>query len=649
VLKGPQATLGGRTASAGVINIVTRGPSSTWTGTASATVTDDNEQREQLFLAGPITHSLAFSVSAWGRHTQYLMENLRTGEHTYTEAYGSRGKLLFSPNADLDVTLSARISQERAAGSNFVYGYITPGANMFPYVNGVGLTQAQTLPGIDVSPRNVYYSTLVPNEGSIADDADVSLNADYRIGDYTLTSTTAYQHEALNNTQDLFLNAQYFWNTILGLPSGTPSPPAFYDNQTIALNTSQLSQEVKLVSPADRPFNYIVGVFFSDTRVKGTQLRTWVANPVDYTVIPETYTSDLYGRSTWKLLDRTSLITGLRFNYDVIKYTDNQTAYGTDAAGNAEGPWASAATNRSPVLVGDITLQQRFDRDSMAYFTYARGYKPKAYNTAAPLLSNTPETPVAKERIDHFELGTKGTYDDGRLVLDLALFDTIYNDFQIQSYAATGYGPTLDLRNGDASTMGAEFDGVFKATRDLHFNLDLSLIDAKFTNFANSPCYGGQTAAQGCQTQTIEGTSVSTQNVSGQTLPLAPKFKGTLAAEQRVPLADSLALYLGGDYAYRSRQQFLPDENPQSVMHAFGILNLDSRLEKQTSSGASYTLSLFVNNVLDKSYVTDMEDFWAGLWAVPESGGGYTAANAVIVQPARDAHRYFGARFSASF
>src|SRR5580698_2326760 len=50
VLKGPQATLGGRTAAAGVINIVSRGPTDQLTGDVSTTVTNDHEYRFNGFV-----------------------------------------------------------------------------------------------------------------------------------------------------------------------------------------------------------------------------------------------------------------------------------------------------------------------------------------------------------------------------------------------------------------------------------------------------------------------------------------------------------------------------------------------------------------------------------------------------------------------
>ena len=60
-----------------------------------------------------------------------------------------------------------------------------------------------------------------------------------------------------------------------------------------------------------------------------------------------------------------------------------------------------------------------------------------------------------------------------------------------------------------------------------------------------------------------------------------------------------------------------------------------------TGSDGRYALSFFVNNVFDKFYLVNSEDFFAGLWG--------SSNNAVIGQPARDARRYAGLRFNVYF
>src|SRR5450631_2012251 len=79
VLKGPQATLGGRTAASGVINMVTRGPTDTPAGNLSTTFTDDGEARANGFISGPLTDKIQGSVALYGATIDYPITNLAYG------------------------------------------------------------------------------------------------------------------------------------------------------------------------------------------------------------------------------------------------------------------------------------------------------------------------------------------------------------------------------------------------------------------------------------------------------------------------------------------------------------------------------------------------------------------------------------------
>jgi iron complex outermembrane receptor protein len=627
VLKGPQSTLGGRTAAAGVINIVTKSPSATPTGSISVTATSDNEERLNAFLAGPISGMAEFSLSGWANHITYPIVNDFNGAHSYQDTYGVRGKLLLKPTENLDVTLSGRLSSANSLGGNFTYSYVTPGANLLCGLAcppGWPLTQALLLPGITPSFQNLHYNSPVTNGGSKINDADASINIDYRIGAYTLSSDTAYQHETSANIQDLFAVGDFFWNTL----TGGHAPP-FFNIQNQNETVSQLSEELKLVSPAEARFNYVVGLYYSDTKVTETVDRLLIPALEHLVVTPDTQTYDIYGRSNYAITDSTKLVTGLRVNHDVIGYTYNQTVF------VPYGPQSSSASQSSTTVVGDITLQQKLSSNSMAYATYARGYSPGAYNTSLPLPDNNPMTPVGEETIDHFEIGSKGSYFDHRLTLDLALFDTVYKNFQIQTYENNPLfinPPLILTAAGQATTRGLEVDSTWRPTDTLRISVDAAFIDSKFNSYPNAPCFGGQTT--GCVIDPV--TLIGHQNIDGRTMPNAPTFKLTVGAEQRVPL-DRVDLAFTANYSYRNSAQMLADQNPQAILPAYGILNLGASM---ANKAGTLTASVFVNNVTNQHYMVDVEDFWTAPW-----GG----ANTVVSQPARDASRYFGVRLSARY
>jgi iron complex outermembrane recepter protein len=657
VLKGPQATLGGRTAAAGVINMVTRSPTDQLTGDVSTTATNDHEYRFNGFVGGPMTENLLGSLSVYGNKRDFPITNINTGDKSDQENSGVRGKLLIKPSDALDITLMAAYQKSKSEGPNFVYTYVTPGAYILLGPNPPPLpppvlatmSQAAVLAGVTPSMTNETANSVVTESANIADQI-YSLNLDYRVGDLKLSSTTAYLHEHQFNYQDLFVNSSFYSNNfrdafaaIIGPIPGSPGTWADFDNeQTQDIIVNQTSQEFRLASSPENPFNYVAGLFYSDQTVDMVATRTLTPAATAYDVHTDTKTYDVYGRSTWRFMPSTSLVTGLRFNHDELSYTYDQIADGTVNTANSDN---------SNALVGDISLQQNFTPNWMGYATYARGYAPKVFNTGAYSGGNAASPtaalpPTGQEKINHFEIGSKGTYFDQRLQLNASAFYTVYKNYQIQtSESIPGQvAPILGLiPAGKARTEGVEIDSAFAATRTLRIGLDLAYIDAKFIDYTGAPCWGNgvtQTAALGCHPVIGPNglpTGSTSQDVSGDTMPDSPRFKGTLSADQRLPLGGSnYEGVVGGNYAYRSRTQFQPDQNPETIQGSFGILNLTAGLREKSGK---YSITAFCNNVTNHRYYVDMEDFWSGPWG----------SNAVVGQPARDANRYFGVRLQAGF
>src|SRR3984957_17545250 len=390
VLLGPQSTLGGRTAATGLINLTTRGPTDTLQGFATTTATDDNEYRVEGFISGPLSSHVDASLSVYKSTTPYPITNVAFGTKTTQDVSGARAKVLFKVTDDLDITVMAHNELTQGHGMNFVYSYITPGA----FLLAPPLTQASLFSGVTIGPNNLSYNSPVTQSGASHRDKDYSVIIDYRLpGGYTLASTTAYQHEDQDQVQDLFTVDEYFFNVL----TGGHAPP-FNDTQQQLNTVQQTSEELKLVSPVDLPVSFLLGAFFSDTRVEELYTRDLAPALLDVDVVSTTKTYDLYGRSTWKFTPTTSLITGLRFNHDVISYTYDELVDAITPA-SVVGPYYSVGSNASNTVVGDVSLKQQFADNVMGYVTYSRGYSPAAYDTAAALFSDAALQPVAKETI----------------------------------------------------------------------------------------------------------------------------------------------------------------------------------------------------------------------------------------------------------
>jgi len=642
VLKGPQATLGGRTAASGVINYVTYNPTDFFTGGISSTATTDSEYRVNGHISGPIVNGLDFSISAYDAQRYYPITNTFYDTKASQRDNGVRAKLLWSINDDISAKLTVHHAEVTQQGFNFVYLYTTPGADLL--FSPGPLTQSLLLPN-GSSWNNLKYSSPVNTAGHTQDDNDAQLDLTFDLGgNYTLTSTTAVQHEDQQQIQDIFGVAAYFFDTLVGGPPFTPvtsDPHAFTDTQRQHETIIQKSEELKLVSPLDQPVSFVAGLFYSDTSVNEIYTRDFVGAPLDVNAVPNTATTDLYGRATWKFAPTTSLIVGLRYNHDKLEYVYNQVSNGTGSS-----PFYSTGSNDSNAVVGDISLQQQFAPDIMGYATYARGYSPKVYNTAAELTSSASLAPVGQEHIDHFELGLKGTFLDHTLTANAALYDTIYKDYQINTYLVQPgqVVGTLDIdAAGKAETRGLEFDTTWLATRLTTLTLSAAYTDAKFKDWTGAPCVpyypAGLTAAgTGVSTNCTLTANGDVQNMSGQTMPNAPKFKVYMDAEQRIPLGGApYEVTVDANWAYRTSAQMLSDNNPAGVQGAFGIFNFSAGLRGTSSKWA---VTLFCNNVFNRMYYQDVEDFWSSAWS-------NTAT--VIGQPARDAQRYGGVRASYNF
>jgi outer membrane receptor protein involved in Fe transport len=287
----------------------------------------------------------------------------------------------------------------------------------------------------------------------------------------------------------------------------------------------QYSVEAHLDSNFDGPFNFLLGAIYLDNRF--TNSNYYVSSfGLDYAAgvvgaivsaaqragglptpnlfwAPPFFNSEvkdfrlksygLFGEAYWDVSDKLKFTVGLRYNNDrkrqvarapllsfFVPYglTDANDSpligdYDADAStpGNQEYAIGKVKFGR---LTGRAVVDYQITRNNLVYASYSRGYKSGGINP--PIDPQFDVSPTfTPETINAFEIGSKNTFLDGALRLNLAGFYYDYKGLQLSRIV----GRTSVNDNTDATVWGGEAEAVIRPTRDLLFNLTASYLKSK--------------------------------------------------------------------------------------------------------------------------------------------------------------------------
>ena len=201
VLRGPQGTLFGRNASAGIISIISKSPDlNKISAGAEATYGNYNDVRLAGNVNVPLGETLAARVDGvYNRRDGFYRDVTNNVDVNNRNRYFVRGQLLWQPSSDLSVRLIGDYTKrsERCCGAVYIDGTVAPAnAGLLTTANPiipvlVKLGQPTQAFG-DPYSRNLYVSPGRSFDGKTR-DYGVSGQIDYNLGDVKLTSITAYR------------------------------------------------------------------------------------------------------------------------------------------------------------------------------------------------------------------------------------------------------------------------------------------------------------------------------------------------------------------------------------------------------------------------------------------------------------------------
>jgi iron complex outermembrane recepter protein len=268
VLRGPQGTLGGRNASAGMISIFSKKPSFTFGGSGELTYGNYDFMRASAGFTGPISEQLAFRVDGvYVKRDGFYRDTANNTDVNDRDRYFLRGQLLWEPNDDVSVRLIADYTkrEEKCCAATYIDRNInqyigdlnnpstplTPlqanGNNIINVLRDLGQSLTAFNQGYD---RNISVTPGRSFRGKTR-DGGVSLQVDWDLGGANLTSITGYRDYKSGQGSD----TDYGTVDIL---FRAPSDDAFRQFKTF-------SQELRLQGEAfDGKLDWLVGGYFAD-------------------------------------------------------------------------------------------------------------------------------------------------------------------------------------------------------------------------------------------------------------------------------------------------------------------------------------------------------------------------------------------------
>jgi iron complex outermembrane recepter protein len=641
VLRGPQGTLFGKNASAGVVNIVSKRPTNDFEGTIEASFFTKSEYRGRGIINIPISDKARSRFTGFYGEYDGNIRNINAGVNDRVNGYkhyGFRGIVELDLSEKVKATLIGDYRKSNDDCCAEVIGTAPTGLGLLA-LSGITFKGDETR----TINQNLVTATVEESYGG-------SLQIDAELGTQTVTSITSYRQYDNREIRD----GDFVGAAFAGLNQLHDDGPQVSDTFT---------QELRLTSPGNQRFDYVLGAFYSKADTTRTFTRrdivcnpappggvllpcTGVGAPVS--TFPNgsaTFGSvfknfALFGQGTFDIVDRFRVIGGVRYtidqldvfhsrvspltgpgiqpNFDAGVFNGGLTGPGGFIAGPSNGiPFRNKATNTN--FSGRAGVQFDASKNSTLYATYARGYKGPAFNIFFNLTAvGTGE--IAAETADSYEAGIKNTLFGGKLVLNLAAYYAKYKNFQANNPdIVAGVVVTRFTNAGRISTRGGELDLIWRPINNLNINGGFAYTDAKVDQFFLPP--GGNPAGV---------------VPSGTPLAYAPKYKASLGGDYTIETGGAINIVLGAQASAQSKQLSLFD--PSAVLRAAGTIGGYTLVDLSAAIvdvNDRFKLTFQVKNVFDTSFASSI------------TNGGPGGSFRFLIP--READRYFGITAKVNF
>lgn len=503
IAKGPQGTLFGRNATAGVIQITTLNPLD-WQGLdLQVGYANYDTVSARAYGAVKLSDSTGISLgSFYNEQHDGWGTNVVTGDEAFTsKSYGARAKLVTQPDDSFTATLIADYS--------YNWGQIAAG---LPPAVGTRLFNGTTGQTFTLPGRFDFAADFYPfgrnREGGVA------LTLDKHLGNVRLLSISSYRRS----------------DETLRVDSDATGAP--FLNVSADIKNRSFAQELQ-ASGDHGSFNWVAGLFyfyldkepvlafsgiFPSLPQPFGPFGTPFGTPFVIYANPSINAYAAYAQGTLELLPNTNLTLGARYTIEKHRIEGYTTGSPTLSPGSAG---TLRKTFEKPTF--RAALDHKITPDVMVYGSYNRGFNAGFFNQAAvtgfretfspAFPANVPNVPVDPESVDAYEIGVKSDWLERRLQVNLAGFLYDYTNLQQQIYQ---FGTLFTLNAASARIKGLDVDVTIRPVRNVTLSVSGNYLDATYRSYPLAP--DAQVRPNG------ELVYIGARDARGKRLILAPKY-----------------------------------------------------------------------------------------------------------------------------
>ncbi len=465
VLRGPQGTLFGSGAMGGAIRIITNLPDASRSLAKMEFGVDDtkgggvSKMYKGMVNIPLIDNQLALRAVAYRRDTAGWIDNLGEpgtvgsahGKDTdAATSYGGRVVLRYQPNDRLDVL------------AKFAYDKSTPEDSPY-YTSVAGGQRVRQKPVSDYTFEQSTIGNLVVK---------------YDFGWSTLKSSTTYFER-----QGGYLSNFTYYSTLL-LPVRTATPTFGYSPST------NYFEELTLSSNDNKRWNWLAGAFYrrqnprdflADATMPGTEalLGSGINGapndiPYHYLASYDTEERAVFGELSYRITDQLEATVGARD----FKHSIDQETYASGGLFFPGGPAIRQLSSEDGATNYKFSLSYKPTAEAMIYVTASQGYRVGSPNVI-PLTANLASVPSSygPDSLWNYEIGTKTSWLDHRLVLNAAVYYIDWADMQVTTSSPQGF--TYIDNIGKAHSRGVELEAHAIVGRGFEYIGAASYTDAK--------------------------------------------------------------------------------------------------------------------------------------------------------------------------